>query len=436
MIKKLNIKRTFIIGLAFFTILMMWQVYNNYCPLFLNNLLQKHFGEGNYDYIVGLIMAVDNVLGLFMLPLFGMLSDKTKSKLGKRMPYIIVGTLITSFVFPFIPFLFLKNNLVGVVVLMGIVLVSMNAYRNPAVALMPDVTPKPLRSKANAIINLVGYIGAIFAGLIAMFFKYDSNSIIIPFALTSVFMIGALVVLVLKIKENKLQEQLKDELLEGEKQSQALDDTQNQTLGKDNKKNLWLMVVSVFLWFFSFNAIETFWSTYSELYLNISMWSLGTIVMTISCMLSFLLGSFLTNKLGRKKVVMIGLITLISTMSLSFIVGELIPKNTTGIPFLFFVLIFLFLVSGIGWAFVNVNSYPMVVELSNKNNIGKFTGYYYTASMLAQSITPVAVGFVLAFIGYKMLFAYSAFFMALALLVFAFVKTKTNKKQEKKEKEN
>ncbi len=175
---KLNNKRTFIIGFAFFTILMLWQIYNYYAPLFLKELLIGQFGNGDYNYLVGIIMALDNILALFMLPLFGSLSDNTKSKFGKRMPYIVAGTIVSLLAFPFISLLFIQNSLIGVAIMMGIILVAMNIYRAPAVALMPDVTPKPLRAKANAIINFVGYIGAIVGSVLTMVFtKTDLNQI-------------------------------------------------------------------------------------------------------------------------------------------------------------------------------------------------------------------------------------------------------------------
>ena len=169
---KLNYKRTLIIGFAFFSILMVWQAYNFYCPLFLNTLLSPILREnGNLRYsefIIGAIMALDNVLALVMLPIFGKLSDKTNTKYGKRMPYIILGMAATIIVFPFMALCYIWNSLVGLIVTMLIVLVIMNVYRSPAVAIMPDVTPKPLRSTANGLINLVGYFGPIVITVVNM----------------------------------------------------------------------------------------------------------------------------------------------------------------------------------------------------------------------------------------------------------------------------
>ena len=169
---KLNYKRTLIIGFAFFSILMVWQAYNFYCPLFLKTMLYDTLVEKNAtqysEFIIGAIMALDNVLALFMLPIFGKLSDKTKTKYGKRMPYIILGMAATVIIFPFMALCYLWNALAGLIVTMLVVLVIMNIYRSPAVALMPDVTPKPLRSSANGLINLVGYFGPIVITVVNM----------------------------------------------------------------------------------------------------------------------------------------------------------------------------------------------------------------------------------------------------------------------------
>ncbi|MFR7881111.1 MAG: MFS transporter [Christensenellales bacterium] len=167
---KLNTKNTLYIGCAFFSILMLWQMYNNYCPLFLDYLLRKKYGESN-EFIIGIIMAGDNALAIFMLPLFGSLSDKTNCKYGKRMPYIVIGMILSALFFPLIAIMFYIESLLGVIIMMAVILIIMNMYRNPAVALMPDVTPKPLRSKANGIINFVGYLGAIFSRRFSTFSK-------------------------------------------------------------------------------------------------------------------------------------------------------------------------------------------------------------------------------------------------------------------------
>lgn len=422
---KLNNKRTFYIGFAFFTILMLWQVYNYYCPMFLEELLKSTFGAGDYNYLIGIIMALDNILALFMLPLFGTLSDKTNTKLGKRMPYIIIGTVISLIAFPFISILYIKNSLLGVAILMALILIAMNIYRSPSVALMPDVTPKPLRAKANAIINFVGYIGAIIGALLTMVFtKKQADGITLvrevtiwPFVIVSLLMAVALIILVLKIKENKIVEEMKDEMAEGEKLSETMEAiTEDKPLGKADKINLWLLIGSVFLWYFAFNAVETFGSLYAKNVLQTNSWGLATSVLAVASLVAFLPTGYLSEKIGRKNSIILGL----GLMIVSLFTALFVKKFG-------FVLIVLFAVAGVGWAIINVNSYPMFVELSNNKNLGKFTGYYYSASQIAQSITPIIIGFVMDFLGYKAFFPYAAIFMALALVVFSFVKV--NRKQ-------
>ena len=283
---KLNYKNTLFIGCAFFSILMLWQVYNHYCPLFLDYLLREHTSlelDGNERlYIIGIIMAADNLFAVFMLPLFGTLSDKTHTRFGRRMPYIFAGMILSAIVFPLIPIFFMKNNIVALIVTMGAILLIMNMYRNPAVALMPDVTPKPLRSQANGIINFVGYLGAIIAGALAMVLKISGNTKgnwaptesgytngIIAFCIASVFMIIALVLLCLKIKENKLVEENAEALELGEKLSETHEDvSKTDKLSKADRKNIVVLLISIFLWYMAFNAIETFNSLFCKDVLN------------------------------------------------------------------------------------------------------------------------------------------------------------------------
>lgn len=417
----LNVKRTMYIGLAFFTILMLWQVYNHYASLFLEDLLVTKYGgkSTDYAYIIGAIMAADNLFGLFMLPIFGNLSDKTNSKYGKRIPYIIVGTILAAIIFPFIPVFYMKNSLIGVFITMGLTLLVMNMYRNPAVALMPDITPKPLRSKANGIINLIGYIGAIFAGAIAMFISPDKASTVtvLPFVLTSILMLLALALLIIKIKENKILEEVKEDMEYGETLAETEETiSEDKPLSKNDKYNLIILIFSVFFWFFGFNAIESFGSIYANnVFDNSKIWGTVVIVLTICSLVTFVPAGLLADKIGRKKTVLIGLLLIIlAATCCSF--------------FKSYNVLFLLLIAicGIGWAMINCNSYPMIVEIANKNNIGKYTGYYYTASMLAQTITPIFIGILFYFseIGYYILFPYAAISMLVALLLFLTIKIK------------
>ncbi len=452
---KLNYKRTLIIGFAFFGILMLWQIYNTYCPVILTELLVRKMGNAEHNevqWIVGIIMAVDNILALFMLPIFGALSDKTRSKYGKRMPYIFIGTILSAIALPLIPLAFAYDSLWGVIVTMLLVLVFMNAYRNPAVSLMPDITPKPLRAKANGVINLVGYIGAILAGGIALFIttskyfraelddgsinpNYQNWLIYLPFVITSVLMLISLVVLVLKINENDLEKKMAIEMLEGEKEAEVIEEIKEDTskIGKGNFKNLILMIVAIFLWFAAFNAVETFWSNYCTYYISFTSYSMATNVLAIASMIAFIPAGMLATKIGRKYTVIIGLGLCILPIASCFIMSPLIIQdaglvsNHTYLAFIYYIL---FAIAGIGWAFINCCSYPMVVELANKNNIGKYTGAYYASSMLAQSLTPIALGALMRSpsFQYGVMFIYSTILFVVALIVFFFVKENRQKK--------
>ena len=457
---KLNYKRTFIIGFAFFGILMLWQIYNTYCPPFLTELLESQFPNPNfteldYQYIVGIIMACDNIFAMFMLPLFGHLSDKTHTKLGKRMPYIIVGTIASAIIFPFIAICFCYNSFVGLIISMGVTLIAMQMYRNPAVSLMPDLTPKPLRATANGIINFVGYIGAIIAGGIALFLpfqKMDPNEganpylSLIPFIIGSALLLITGIILFLTVKENKVLEEMKDDLRRGEELAEVeekVDD--DKPMGKANKIAFILLIASVFLWFMSFNSVETFWTNFGIYHLETTSYSLGPTLLAIASLVAFLPSGWLANKIGRKWTIVIGIILLVlcftgGSISSFFDAGYGYDQTTgeagSAMPIYYYII---FIVGGIGWAMINCCSYPMVVELCSKDKIGRFTGIYYAASMLAQSITPILVGGILTITnGWVALFPYAAAFMLLALVTFIFVKDmhKTKKSEVKKEEIN
>lgn len=424
---KLNYGRTFYIGFAFFAILLIWQLYNHYSPLYLDALLKaKLTNEDHRWYIIGIIMAMDNLLALFMLPLFGYLSDKTRTKYGKRIPYIVIGMILSILVFPLISVAYLLSSLWGVILAMGAVLIIMNIYRSPAVALMPDVTPKPLRSKANGIINLVGYLGAILGGGISMIFKFtdQNNNYIVPSLIGSALMFIALVILIFKINENKILEETALDMQIGEELSETTEKIEeNKPLSKADKRNLIILLVATFLWFASFNAVETFLSVYSKnVFGDSSVAGTAVIILTFSSIITFIPAGILSTKIGRKNTVIIGLLTIILAVVI------LIFQTKFNI-----IAIIAFALAGIGWASINVNSYPMLVEMTHQANIGRYTGLYYTSSMAAQSLTPIVAGAVMTFFsGPEPLFKYSTIVMVLALLVFIFFKTPKKQLQAKK----
>ena len=420
---KLNVKRTCQIGFAFFGILLLWQVYDSWCPTFLTDLFaHRMYGLTsaelkasapdkilNVQWLVGIIMACDNLAALILLPIFGNLSDRTKTPIGKRMPYILVGTFVAAVAFPFIPLFFHQNNMAGMIIMMGIVLIFMMMYRNPAVALMPDITPKPLRAKANGIINIMGYLGGGFATILGVFLKLsdyinvtDRSSkmwiIEIPFIVASVLMVISALVLFFTVKENKIEEEMKGELAEGERLA-AIENpaTDEGPMSPANRRMLLAILGAEFLWFMSDNAIGTYIGNYVIYYLNAA--SSATMILTLggglAAAIGFLIAGGIAEKVGRKWTVSSGLIiSFLATMIMIFVrpTGKVVGEHG---EFSFPAILFgVWALKGFGMALVHNCSFPMVVELCTSKKIGKFTGYYYAASMSAQTVTPVLLGLI------------------------------------------
>lgn len=441
---KLNYKRTFIIGFAFFGILLLWQVYDSWCTPILTELFKTKLNiadERKVQYLVGIMMAIDNLAALILLPIFGALSDKTKTRFGKRMPYIAIGTIVCCALFPLIPLFFTQSNLVGVISVMALVVLFAMMYRNPAVALMPDMTPKPLRSKANGIINIMGYIGGAFATVLGIFFDFkkkylqvdDKNFWIveIPFLVGSVLMLISAIVLFILIKENKIHDEMKDEMARGDAVSETADKVDDdKPLTKANKIMLFLILGAEFFWFMADNAVGTFLNNY--IIYNTDSGQAATSVLTIvggvASVVGFALGGMIASKIGRKWTLFGGLgLTLVAYavwIILTFAAGV---GDGAAAPIWLYPL---FAIKGFGMSLVHVNSFPMVVELCNSKKIGRFTGYYYASSMAAQTITPVAFGALLLVPSFDwyLLPIYAAGCIALSLVVFFFVKNVRNSK--------
>ena len=413
---KLDYKRTFFLGLAFLSVSAFWQLYDNIIPL----MLQNTFGIG--ETMTGTVMALDNVLALFLLPFFGALSDRTDTKLGKRTPYIVGGTIAAVVFMLLIPIADNIKSFPLFFVSLGAVLFAMSTYRSPAVALMPDLTPKPLRSRANSVINLMGAVGGIITliSITLLVPKEASPSYMPVFTVIAVLMVAAVAVMLLTIKEKKLGERVKSEYPDEEEDEK---DESSKDMPSDVRRSLNFILASIFLWFTAYNAVTTAFSRYAARVWGLQGGSFANALMVAmgAAIISFIPIGILASRIGRKKTILAG----ITLMSLSYIAGFMFINYSPMIN-----VVFAF--TGIGWAAINVNSYPMVVEMSKSGDVGKYTGLYYTFSMSAQIMTPILSGFLLENVSYRTLFPYSVVFSVFSLITMLQVKHGDSRPPKKK----
>ncbi|MEA4895549.1 MAG: MFS transporter [Oscillospiraceae bacterium] len=494
---KLNYKRTIFVGFAFFLISAFWQGYDTIIP----KILTDKFGMS--QSWSGAIMGLDNILALFMLPLFGVLSDKCKSPRGRRTPFIIFGTVVAAAFLVLLSFadsmqlknisavapgnptaqetlydaglsvttpegetvaiqdLFTKDEYAGItmttesgaansdytdfvvparqayaaavvaadktpliifIAILLILLISMSTFRSPAVALMPDVTIKPLRSKANAVINLMGAAGGITVLVMGTVFGTGSaaNALMsykLFFACISGLMIISLLIFIWKVKEPELIEKMHEESRKYNIEEKEEDDSGSRRLSKGERTSLILILTSVIFWFFGYNAVTSKYSVYASSVLNLDYNTTLTIA-TGAAILSYIPVGAVASKIGRKKTILAGIIIL----GTAFLCASFIRAGSSTL-----VMNILFATAGIGWATINVNSYPMVVELSKGSEVGRYTGFYYTASMAAQTLTPFISGMFMDKISMTTLFPYGCVFVFLAFITMLFVKHGDNK---------
>ena len=498
---KLNYKRTIFVGFAFFLICAFWQAYDTIIP----KILTDKFGMSQANS--GIIMALDNILALFMLPLFGALSDRCKSRLGRRTPYIMIGTLcaavllvglsftdnaqlknisdvskiddpaaltalyeaekdetlqttenesfvlsekytleeftaITSqvtdpetgkkstsgeylnYVVParqhYVQQVTHKNptTLVIFIAVLLLLLIAMSTFRSPAVALMPDVTIKPLRSKGNAIINLMGTFGGIIVLGLGIVFatgavKNSLMSYTVFFGIIAAIMLISLAIFRWKVDEPRFVEEMEAESRRFHiDMHDDDDDSGSRKLSAAEKRSLILILASVVFWFMGYNAVTSKYSVYAGKVLSLD-YNTTLMIANGAALLAYLPVGFLASKIGRKKTILIG----ISMLTAAFIVAAFVRE---GSPLM--LMNAMFALAGIGWATINVNSFPMVVELSRGGDVGKYTGFYYTASMAAQTITPYLSGLLMDKTGMTSLFPYAAVFVFLSSVTMLFVR--------------
>ncbi len=434
---KLNNKRTVLVGLAFLSICAFWQMYDNVIPLILRETF--HMNES----LAGAVMALDNILALFLLPFFGTLSDRCRNqRLGRRTPFILIGTAAAVILMNLLPLLdngYAENGgrwrFAAFIVVLGGLLVAMGSYRSPAVALMPDVTPKPLRSRANAIINLMGAVGGmLYLGVAAVLYPTDKVKNLVHvnyqplFLVVSAIMAAAVAVLLLTIREPRLSAE--NQALEARHPEWNLaedDGSGHEVLPKPVKRSLGFLLASIALWYIGYNGVTTWFTTYIS---EIMGEGLGTasrclLVATAGAIVSYIPIGAVASKVGRRKTILAGC----ALLAACFFTGFLL---TTAFSTLNFAMYIVFALVGLAWAAINVNSLPMVVEMCKGSDIGKFTGYYYTASMAAQVVTPVLVGTLMRHVSYKILFPYAALFVALSFVTMCFVRHGDSKAEAKR----
>ena len=507
---KLNYKRTILVGFAFFLICAFWQAYDNTIPLILTNKF------GMSQTWSGIIMAADNVLALFMLPLFGAISDKCSHKKGRRTPFIVMGTLIAavaliclSFIdnaqlkhlgdaariddpaalsaiyesqadeqlitphgekfvlserfteaeFTAIRSLLIDENgktvtnpdytnyvtparqayawhvtaahpatLVFFIAVLLVILVAMATFRSPAVALMPDVTMKPLRSKANAVINLMGSAGGILVLALGMVFATSAvrNSLMSYtgyFGIIAAVMLAALVVFMLTVREPEWAAEMREQSVAlGLEKSGENGGGGGRRLSMDEIKSLVFILLSIVLWFFGYNAVTSKYSVYASNILH-KDYNLTLIIAQAAAIVAYLPVGFIASKVGRKKTILAGVLMLTAAFTVASFLNASSPTMLMNA---------MFALAGIAWATINVNSFPMVVEMCSGGDVGKYTGFYYTASMAAQVATPMLSGLLMDKLGMHVLFPYAAAFTALAFVTMLFVRHGDSRPEAKK----
>lgn len=424
---KLNYRRTFFVGLAFLSICSFWQMYDNIIPL----ILQNTFGLG--ETVTGVVMALDNVLAILLLPFFGALSDRVDTKWGRRTPFIVCGTALAIVFMLVLP---MADRLANLPLFVGALfgtLISMGLYRSPAVALMPDLTPNRLRSKANAVINLMGAVGGVYALLMIKLLvgRGDTPDYEPLFISIAAIMAAAVIILVITIREKKLAEQIekleekpkeearKEEIRFGQEKKEK----KSVKLPKDVKRSLIFLLISILFWFMAYNAVTTAFSRYTRVVWHMEGGGFADCLMvaTIAAILSYIPIGMISSRIGRKKTILMGVALMAGCYFAAIFVQQYHP-----------VINIAFACIGVGWAAINVNSYPMIVAMAQGGDIGKYTGTYYTFSMAAQIITPALSGALLEYVSYQTLFPYALVFAVLAFFTMTQVRHGDVKPQQKK----
>ncbi len=393
---KLDYQKTFLLGFGFFGISLIWSVYNSYVPIFLREYKLPLS-------LVGLVMTFDNIAGITIQPYVGFLSDRTRTRFGRRMPYLMVGAPIAALFFALIPVLHLSVPIFGLLMATIIIMnIAMAVFRTPTVALMPDIIPSPLRSKANGIINLMGGLGTTLAFLGGAFlYRADRG---LPFYLGAILMLAAVAIVVLVIREPREYE-------EDAKGQVGVVSTIREIFSSQERSALFILL-AIFAWFLGYNAIETFWTTYGKEFLGIAESTAAAMLTYVSAafLIFALPAGFVATRFGRRRTILAGL-----TALLVFVLGGYFTTNMT-------YLTVMLIIAGIAWALININSFPMVSDVAPAGKIGSYTGLYYFSSMLAAIVSPPVAGGLMDLLGHRVMFLFSALSMLLAMVCMLQVK--------------
>lgn len=411
---KLNIRKTFVISLAFFTISLAWTIYNTFVPVFLLGNEQIN-GLIKSSAVLGVIMTIDNFFGLIFQPFFGTLSDKTKTRFGRRMPFIIVGIPLAALFFSIIPFYNEIGALFPVDIRLIILMISvigmnffMSVYRAPATALMPDATPAGLRSRANGIITAMGGLGTIIA--FSLGGKLFNINYRLPFIVGGAIMVVALIVLFIFHKEPD-EPYSADEDGDTEKVDIGfLFGKNGQPSAISRTPSLLYMLLTVFFWYCGFECINAFFTLYCQEKFNILPGDATQMLapMAVVFMICAFPAGYVGGKIGRKKSMIIGNAIVIS----SFLIIFMLKEHTY--------LSVLLGMGGVGWSLLTTNAYPAVAEMAPKGHTGLYTGYYYVFTFAASIVSPILYGLIVDLLksqGYLFIFGGIMFMLGLVLLL-------------------
>ena len=402
---------TFLIGLGFFTMGLMDPLYDTYVPIFLRNFIES-------NTIVGLIMTFDNVLAIFLIPIFSALSDRVDTRIGRRMPFIVTLLPIAAVLFGLIPFSAL-SSLWLLIALVFCFNLSKQAVRGPVVALMPDMVPGDLRSEANGVINTMGGIATILgtvalARLMDVYIKLPGQeepvNEILAFPVASLFVILAVVLLFIFVKERSSQ--VPREKAAKEKKESILQSLRH-VVGEKDKSALFILI-SLLCWFISYQGVLPFVGLYSEEVLGTSSGtaSLAAGMVGIAYAIFAIPSGKVAHRFGRKRTIRVSLVCLVAVTLLVFVHSFVTASwNPTVRLVSFWTLLFLF---GIFWVSVVTNSFPMLWQMSDYTTVGIYTGLYYFFSQAASIIAPPIAGGCIDLFGYPALFVFTAIFFAIA----------------------